>query len=114
MYLESMSEHYTIFEAYEALTIEDDRGREGHSIGIFSFQMGAETAAVGRGYFGGDGRVQAVTCIRITATGEVFQLADSKEVELDVDLDKETTRLRESGLAKLSREERRALGLAGD
>lgn len=105
---------YSIFEAFEAFHTVDDRGSRGASVGIFSTRAMAEIAAKGKGWYGGNGHVRPVTCLRITETLEVFKLAEEEPLQIDVNAEEETERVRKAALDKLSHEERPVLGLDKD
>lgn len=102
---------FSIIEAFEVFHTVDDRGSCGASVGIFSTRAIAEIAAKDKGWYGGNGHIQSVICLRITQTEDVFKLAEEEPIEIDVNAEEENERVRKAALDKLSREEILALGL---
>lgn len=85
-----------VLSLWEALEIYDEMGSD-RRIGLFEREHDARRAVVGRGGYAGDGRVKVV---------ELRIYPDFISWETD-----ETERARASALAKLTKAERKALGV---
>jgi hypothetical protein len=102
---------YELLSAFEVFETTDERGSLGGSVGVFRSQSMAESAAEGKGWYGGRGRVKPVALLWVHETGECFKLADPVPVDLDGCFEAERARLRAEALKKLTNAERSALGL---
>jgi hypothetical protein len=85
-----------VLSLWDAREIYDEMGND-RSIGLFEDECSAQRAIIGRGGYAGDGRVKAVE-LRIYPSFEAWK-------------DDEAEKAKASGLKKLTREERAALGL---
>ena len=94
---------YTVYET------TNEYGARGALVGRFTSEAFAKEAAKGRGWYGSEGAIQAMTVVRVD--GEWYELTTETPVDLDVDLIARERELKASALAKLSADERRALGL---
>ena len=106
--------NYRIEKMYTVSETIDEWGRLGSVVGYYSTKDKAETAAEGKGWYGGKGSIHEAYVI-VLSDGTRFKLADRKpfNIDLDVDLVKRKNELIESGLAKLTAAEREALGVNG-
>jgi hypothetical protein len=93
--------------AWGAYPTVDDMGRHGPCIGWFSTEEAAKKRAKGKGWYGGDGAVDK--CDTITVGGKTYRLEAKTPIKVD-DTDRKNAAIRESVLAKLTSEEREALG----
>jgi hypothetical protein len=86
----------------------DERGSLGPTIGVFRRRADADAAAMNRGAYGGNGVVRER--YGIEANGRCWLLDDPEGVLLDVDIAKRRKEIADAALAKLTPEEREALG----
>lgn len=97
----------SVFAVWETI---DERGRRGELVGYYSTRAAADTRAEGRGWYGGKGDIESVTCLWYD--NQLYALRNPPApVVLDVDLSTREQVLRTSALAKLTAAERRVLGL---
>lgn len=96
-----------IKKVYEVWTTEDDRGRRGRMVGVFTEKQVAVNSARGKGWYGGDAEVAEGHAVQLD--GKWYRLASPEEVELNTDLIAEEERIKREALAKLSPRERRLL-----
>ena len=93
--------------AFGAFPTTDEYGRHGPCIGWFSTEEAAKKRAKGKGWYGGDGAVDK--CYTITVGGKTYRLEAKTPIKVD-DTDRKNDAIRKSVLAKLTPEEREALG----
>ena len=62
-----------LIDAWRAVSTDNDRGAEGGTVGFFTYESTADKAAVGYGYWGGNGR--AVPC-RLLVVEDRFYVLD--------------------------------------
>lgn len=101
-----------ITEVYVAYSTTDEYGRRGSRNGIFTTRSRADTEAIGIGWWGGTGTV--LIEYAITVDGVSYLLSSPDPVELDVSsaeakIMKE--KIKKTALAKLTSDERKALGV---
>lgn len=97
-------------QVYKVSTTVDEFDRTGTLIGYFGSEKGAEKAAAGRGWYGGKGKIEPMQSI--TVDGETYVLANyGMPVIVDRHIEEYNAALKASGLSKLSKEEKLALGL---
>lgn len=92
-------------KVYRAQETTDERGGLGADIGFYRSKIAAETAAAGRGWYGGNARVSS--CWIVTVEGRFYPVETYYEegipVEmLDKDMPKEAQRLRAAAWEKLT------------
>jgi hypothetical protein len=115
---EKMAEPFEVFVAYETTS---EFGHLGAVLGIFTTKSGALKAAKGNGFYGGDGAYRVAWAIHVPYSGphgfsfdppgKTYLLDSKVPITLDVSLPEHREKLRSAALAKLSAEERDALGL---
>lgn len=93
--------------AFGAFTTTDEYGRDGKNLGWFSTEDAAKKRAAKKGWYGSDGNVCEEPTV--TVDGKTYRLADTSPITVD-DSDERAAALREQAFAKLSPEEREALG----
>lgn len=99
---------YTTF--YIVWSTEDERGRRGSVVGVYTNSADAEKAKEGKGWFGSPGEVEIADGWFV---GEYVMFPRVKVLreDLNVNLPKRTEEKRQAALAKLSDEEKKLLGL---
>ena len=100
-----------LWSVYETI---NEYGSRGKPVGYFTNEAAANGAAEKRGWYGGPGLVE--TGYGLVINGETFLLGLKDPITPDLDLTREHERIKAQGLAKLTPDERRALGvrLAGE
>lgn len=103
-----MSEHVDIITIYGAYETTDEYGRLGGCRGYYTHHSVAETKAKGIGWYGGNGRVQTESAVKIN--GRYYILKSCDPIVVDDSFDKKIA-LKQQALAKLTKEEKEVLGL---
>jgi hypothetical protein len=101
-----------ITQVYVTYSTTDEYGRRGSRNGIFTTRSKADKEAIGIGWWGGTGTV--VVEHAITVDGISYLLSSPEPIELDVTSDEVKAmkeKLKRKALAKLTSEERKALGV---
>ena len=114
-----MSENkVAVQDVWTVHTTVDEFGRTGDFIGVFSTEEKAAVAAADKGWYGGPGRIKQRKALAVPGVKGVYLLSElrgSSEHELtyllDLNYPEHQKRLQESALAKLTTEEKAALGL---
>jgi hypothetical protein len=94
---------------YKVWSTSDEYGRNHELIGYFSTKQGADMAAAGKGWWGGNGNVEEGYATKID--GDWYELKQIVPIIIDRDLVKHQEALKKKALAKLSPEELAALNL---
>lgn len=97
-----------IFEIWVVYTGGDDRFIGTPTL-FFSSEYLACHEARGKGWYGGDAPVRQHHAVEVD--GKFYLLEDAEPIDLDGELKAKNEQLKEKALAKLSEEEKRALGL---
>ena len=100
----------TLRPAHAVYTTQDEYGRRGALIGVYTTSAAAEKAAERAGWFNGKGQIDDIMVL-ITDTGEIYMMG-TKVPMLDTNLPQERDRRRQAALDKLTPEDRELLGLA--
>jgi len=74
----------------------------------------AETAASGRGWYGGTADIQKRKGIKVDDNVYLLDVENASEIPLGIDLIKETKNKKKRALAKLTKEEKGLLGVEDD
>lgn len=105
------------FKVWKATASQDERGDRETLVGYYFKRFDADNDVKGQGFWGSDGRVQSeqIEVVEVTVDGEkmIFPLQSRITVfyEDRKTRDAERERNRKNGLAKLTKEEREALGI---
>lgn len=93
--------------AFGAFTTINEYGQSYKCLGWYSTEEAAEKKAANQGRYGGNGNV--VECPTVEVEGKVYLLKDTTPIKVD-DRDEKAEAAKEAVLAKLSPEDRKALG----
>lgn len=106
-----------VFKVWKGTASQDERGGREFTVGYYFNRFDADEDVKGQGFWGSDGRVQSqqIEVVEVEVNGEkmIFPLQSRIEVfyENRKKREAELERNRKNGLAKLTKEERLALGL---
>lgn len=106
--------NFRIETLYAAWNYHDERGGMQTNDGLFMTRSGAEAAVHKKSYYGADGRVQEGEYILFDVEDVTFCTSNSISMPLrdsEHKAEYEQFKLKQQALAKLSKEEREALGL---
>jgi hypothetical protein len=100
----------TLSKAFVVYETVDDRATRGRLVGVFPIRRDADVYAMGRGWYGGTGKVLPVDVLELG--GEIFILENVKKVsQIGVDLIADHDHRVEAAKAKLTAEELELLGI---
>jgi hypothetical protein len=102
-----------IISVWTAHTTENEYGRNGVLVGVYSTVVEATKAAAGRGWWGGEGNVTKRYAIVDSADGKVYLIDQNHNlsIPLGVNIIEWENDVKKSALKKLTPEEKSLLGL---